>query len=129
MGCYRFRHLASKAPARAPTSRLPPAASEVTRLLSDDELARLIDARQTACPNTYASGCRCWEHDPGLLAHAGDPEAFLAFLPVSKAPLPRTPGPSCSADPMVCDCPHHAQERAAAIDRQRARRIVQPWEV
>lgn len=35
----------------------------------------------SGCPNSTESGCRCPEHDPGLSAHARDPEAYAQSLP------------------------------------------------
>ncbi len=49
-------------------------------LTREQQLAAIIDARESACPNTYASGCRCPEHDPGLMRHAPDLEAYARAL-------------------------------------------------
>ncbi len=49
-------------------------------LAREQHLAAIMDARDSACPNTYAAGCRCPEHDPGLMRYAPDLAAYAAAL-------------------------------------------------
>lgn len=90
----------------------------------------------TACPNTAASGCRCPEHHPGLLAtsHPDRLPALAEYLdrlrpdpPQVVIELVHVSGPSCSGT-LTCPCGKCEQERA---DRRRrpAQLVRQPWHV
>lgn len=89
-------------------------------MLPDEELARLIDSRPTDCPNTFAAGCRCHEHDPGLLRYARDGDEFMAVVDklraLRKAPARAAIGdelpPGCDGS-MTCSCKKCTKERAS----------------
>lgn len=97
------------------------------------------------CPNSTASGCRCPDHHPGLLATAktdpvglaaaldriaGKPTATLRVLttdpaPENLIPLPSDPKP-CDGS-MCCVCKACEKERATRV-RSGVRPVRQPWE-
>lgn len=79
----------------------------------------------TACPNSAATGCRCVEHAPGLLAYAPSPAAYEAALERVRPVRLRivTPGPAllnaeppCTGTP-VCACRDCQADRARLIQR------------
>lgn len=89
---------------------------ELTR---EQQLANLIDSRPTACPNTYADGCRCPEHDPGLMRYAPDLQAYDAALARCRPEPVRLhvltmgpPRPGCDGS-MTCPCEKCARERSS----------------
>ncbi len=89
-------------------------------LTREQQLAAIMDERNSACPNTYAGGCRCPEHDPGLMAHAPDLVAYARALDRCRpAPPTRlrvaTLGPPAAPEhdgTMTCRCEPCAVERA-----------------
>lgn len=85
-----------------------------------------------------AEGIECEPHELGLAAHTNDPVAYARALKRCQPTTLRVltmegdhgvtvPSSPCTRDAMVCDCPTHATERAAAIKRGR-RDVRQPWE-
>lgn len=90
----------------------------------------------TRCPNSTESGCRCWEHHPGLSAyvppHAADAyEELLAPLRKKATLRVVTMGlndePQCDGS-MTCQCERCCEERASrvALGAGRAQFKVRP---
>lgn len=83
------------------------------------------------CPNSTASGCRCPEHHPGLMAHSPTPADYalaLELLRPAKTTLrvltmPLDNTPRCDGT-MVCPCESCIRERVT----RRPRTIRQPWQ-
>jgi hypothetical protein len=95
-------------------------AARVPDLTRQQQLAAIMDARKSACPNTYTGGCRCPEHDPGLMAHAPDLEAYARALDACRPPTPTrlhvvTMGPPTEPNhdgSMTCPCKRCGRERS-----------------
>lgn len=86
----------------------------------------------TGCKNSTESGCRCPDHDPGLMAYAPDPDAYAQALTAMQPTRLRivTPGPppaepECSGG-YTCTCPDCLSP--SARPRNWRKPVRQPYE-
>ncbi len=94
-----------------------------------------------SCPGSTETGCRCWEHDPGLAAYAPDPVAYERLLASARLrvftpePTPATaktfdgviPFEKPCTGSMVCDCGQCGADRSKRIAKPAGDRH-QPWQ-
>jgi hypothetical protein len=83
------------------------------------------------CPNSTQSGCRCPEHDPGLMAFARDPVTYAAALapcrPAVKLRVVTMPPHAerpCDGT-MTCSCQRCIRDRGS---RRAEGERPQPWQ-
>lgn len=81
------------------------------------------------CPNSTEAGCRCPEHDPGLMEHTHDIGRYAQALEPLRGPtVTSIPHGTivCDGRDMTCRCAACATERAQRV-RAGAAPSAQPW--